>query len=125
MDQVIAKGSRYDGAFTEDGRTTPAATRLEGLLAALTFLPPDDALGLRIESAVHRGIAFLLRAQVKRGEFAGAIPRAIDQLPSTDPSAVKFNRRASEVRIDYVQHALSAMTQYILHYEGRAVRRRS
>ena len=124
-EQILAAGSRHDGAFTEDGRTTPASTRLEGLLAALSFLPPEGALSARIESAAHRGIAFLLRAQVKEGEFAGAIPRAIDQLPSDEPGASEFNRRATEVRIDYVQHALSAMTQYILLLEKHAVRRGS
>jgi hypothetical protein len=30
---------KYDGGFAEDGRTTPTATRLEGLLAALSFIP--------------------------------------------------------------------------------------
>jgi len=29
------------------------------------------------------------------------------------PDADKFNRLATEVRIDYVQHALSAMIQYV------------
>jgi hypothetical protein len=121
-EQVTANDTRYDGAFSEDGRTTPAATRLEGMLAALTFLPPDDDLIGRIEPAVHRGIAFLLRAQVKEGKFAGAIPRAIGRLPSNEPDAITFNRRATEVRIDYVQHALSAMTQYLALNQKQSTR---
>lgn len=121
-EQIIANDSRYDGAFDGYGRTTPAATRLEGLLAALTFLPPGDPLRARIEPAVHRGIAFLVRAQVKEGDFAGAMPRAIDRLPSDEADAIRFNRRATEVRIDYVQHALSAMVQYLALFTKRAVR---
>ena len=47
--------SEYDGGFSEDGRTTPTATRLEGLQVALSFLPPDHELRNRIDSAVARG----------------------------------------------------------------------
>ena len=67
-----------------------------------------------MEAAIHQGIAFLVRAQVRSGELEGAIPRAVGsnqpagsrRLPFLDP-------RASEVRIDYVQHALSAMIRYL------------
>jgi hypothetical protein len=110
------EGSRsYSGALTPDSRTTPTSTRLEGLLAALTFLPSDEAeLRREMETAIHQGIAFLVRAQVRSGELDGAIPRAVGpsrprgsrRLPFVDP-------RASEVRIDYVQHALSAMIRYL------------
>ena len=102
------------GSFTMDGRTTPTATRLEGLLAALEYLPPEQQqLRARAISAVHDGINFLLRAQVHSGDFAGGMPRAIRQLPHVKLAAIEqFNRRATEVRIDYVQHAMSAMIQY-------------
>ena len=60
-----------------------------------------------------KGLRFLLRSQITSGEYAGAIPRAIQPLPESHPRFNKaFNRRATEVRIDYVQHALSAMLQY-------------
>jgi len=94
------------GCLTADGRTCPTATRLEGLLAALRFLPPEHAaLRARIGPALHEGIAFLVRAQVKDGPHSGAIPRAAEPRGPGD-------ERATEVRIDYVQHALSAMIQY-------------
>jgi len=97
---------RTAGCLTADGRTCPTATRLEGLLAALEFLPPEQAaLRARMEGAVHAGIAFLVRAQVRDGPRAGAVPRAAEPSGPDD-------RRATEVRIDYVQHALSAMIQY-------------
>ena len=102
------------GCFTDDGRTTPTATRLEGLLAALTFLPQDqDALRKRIRDHVNKGMSFLIRSQITGGQYAGAIPRGVHPLPQTHPRfTLAFNRRVSEVRIDYVQHALSAMIQY-------------
>jgi len=103
------------GGFTKDGRTTPTATRLEGLLAALEVIPNRNTkIRKRITKSVQRGMVFLTNAQVLTGEHAGAMPRAIRQLPDDGTSKVKsFNRRATEVRIDYVQHALSAMIQYV------------
>ncbi|MDJ0815867.1 MAG: hypothetical protein QNJ58_06665 [Desulfobacterales bacterium] len=102
------------GCFTNDGRTTPTAIRLEGMLAVLSFLPDAyESLRQRMRSAIDDGIRFLLRSQIRSGEFAGGIPRALRGLPETHPGFTRsFNRRATEVRIDYVQHALSAMLQY-------------
>jgi len=95
-----------EGCLTADGRTCPTATRLEGLLAALEFLPPEQAaLRARIERAAQEGIAFLVRAQVRDGPHSGAVPRAAERRGPGDG-------RAGEVRIDYVQHALSAMIEY-------------
>jgi hypothetical protein len=90
-----------DGAFDASGRTAPAATRLEGLLAAFEFLPKGE-LKNQIESSTKRGIAFLLRAQVASGSELGGMPGAV------------MNRvlDSSEIRIDYVQHALSAWIRY-------------
>ncbi|MGE3316468.1 MAG: hypothetical protein AB7O26_15235 [Planctomycetaceae bacterium] len=106
------ENSELHGCFTKDGRTTPTATRLEGLLAALSFLPADQQpLRERIRKSVDDGIAFLVRAHVTDGEFAGAMPHSIHATPGmkfSDP----LPRRAGEVRIDYVQHALSALLQY-------------
>lgn len=102
------------GGFILDGRTCPTATRLEGLLAALSFLPSEQGdLKRRINSAIATGMAFLLRAQVKDGEFTGAMPRAICRLPENHPRYSRaFNRRATEIRIDYVQHAVCAMLDF-------------
>jgi hypothetical protein len=103
---------KYDGGFSEDGRTTPTATRLEGLLAAFSFLPRNHEMHKLINSSVPRGISFLVRAQIKEGEFTGAMPRAVGKKRGNSPDAKKFNRRATEVRIDYIQHAMCAMMQY-------------
>jgi hypothetical protein len=112
-EQVPENDSAY-GGFTGDGRTTPTATRIEGLLAALSFLPPEhNGLRKRITDSVNKGIAFLLGAQVSKGKYAGAIPRGVRRLPQDHPRFTKsFNRRVTEVRIDYVQHTLSSMIQY-------------
>lgn len=95
------------GAWDLDGRTTPTATRLEGLLAILDLVSEgDDHMRQTILGAVEGGIAFLLRSQVRDGLLAGGIPKSpIKDGASRDSSA-------AEIRIDYVQHALSAMLQY-------------
>jgi hypothetical protein len=99
-----------DGSFDPTGRTAPTATRMEGLLAALEFLPNDQSeLRHRIETASQRGVAFLLRAQIKSGRYAGGIPGAIVR---ADVGAAQANSQGSKIRIDYVQHAMCALLRY-------------
>jgi hypothetical protein len=89
------------GAFDPEGRTAPTATRLEGLLAALEFLPKDE-LRTKIEAASVRGITFLLRMQIGSGPYSGGMPGAF-ATRSLD---------SSKVRIDYVQHSLCVWLRY-------------
>ena len=110
--QIDQPNRPNDGGFSKTGNTTPTATRLEGLLATLSFLPPDHEIRERIKPAIARGISFLVRAQVKEGLYAGAIPRAVEKRSGSSSNIKSFNRRVSEVRIDYNQHAMSAMIQY-------------
>lgn len=109
-EQIMGRDPALDGTFEPTGRTTPTATRLEGMLAVLEFLP-DDSTGLRrrIEIAVQRGIAFLLRAQITSGPYAGGMPAV---MRSSASGVAEANPLTSEVRIDYVQHALSAWIRY-------------
>ncbi len=110
----LEPGSAQYGCFSDDGLTSPTATRLEGLLTALTFLPSQSAdLRERITTAVHLGVGFLLSSQIKAGPYPGGITRAIRRLPISHPKfSSSFNRRATEIRIDYVQHAISALLHY-------------
>lgn len=103
---------RQYGGFVIDTRTTPTATRLEGLLAAYEILEQDSGLRKKILKACDLGIAFLLDSQIKKGKYQGMIPRAkLMKLESLKGSKA-FNKRVSEVRIDYIQHGLSAFVQY-------------
>ena len=97
------------GAFDPVGSTAPAATRLEGLLAALEFLPKDE-LRTRMEAATGRGVAFLLRMQISSGPYSGGVPEAFR-------AGV---HAASEVRIDNVQHALCTWLRYQNQFQGSA-----
>ena len=102
------------GCLTADGRTCPTSTRLEGLLAALRFLPEEhEELRDRIAAAVEEGIALLVRTQVQNGDYVGGIPRTVFAPATGDPPSYEhLPPDATEVRIDYVQHALSAMLGY-------------
>lgn len=102
------------GSLVANGVVTPTATRLEGLLAAARFLPSGHPITPHVAAAIHGGIDFLVRAQVRGGPFDGALPKAITRLPGrADDRARRFNDAATEVRIDYVQHSLSALVQYL------------
>lgn len=90
-----------DGAFDPTGRTAPAATRLEGLLASLEFLSKGD-LRDRINVAVGRGMSFLLREQVASGPDAGGMPAA----------AATRVIDSGQIRIDYVQHSLCSWLMF-------------
>jgi hypothetical protein len=105
-----APDARLIGGFDTAGRTTPTAIRLEGLIAALEFLPSADAdLRARIRDAVERGVDFLLHAQIRSGPYAGGMPET-----ALKPQSVVFlaDPKAAKVRIDYVQHALCAWLRY-------------
>ncbi|NOZ07390.1 MAG: hypothetical protein GXO91_00750 [FCB group bacterium] len=105
---------RLGGCLTRDGKTTPTATRLEGLLAALKIIPEERAdLRRQILKAVRGGICFLQSTQIQKGPYRGGFTR--DSRPFSEEGFIdgdRFNDRATEIRIDYVQHALNALLEY-------------
>ncbi len=107
------KYSEFIGGFNEKGFTTPTATRLEGLQAVRSFLPDSHEMSKQIDIAVELGISFLLRSQKTAGQFSGAFPRGICKSKENIQFINTFNQRVTEVQIDYVQHAMSAMIQYL------------
>lgn len=102
---LASEGDCPAGWFGPAPRTAPTATRLEGLLAA-SKLPLDVHLMARLPAAVASGLRFLLDSQLQSGPAAGGFTR------TSLRCARKDDRRATEVRIDYVQHALAAFGLY-------------
>jgi len=111
-EQIWDEKSLAHGGFARDGRTTPSATRLEGLMAAEFLFRDEPEFHRKLEISVSWGVFFVMKAQLKTGKYRGAVPRAIARINSLHPDARAFNIRAREVRIDYVQHALSAFIEY-------------
>ncbi|MDZ7743725.1 MAG: hypothetical protein U5Q03_18825 [Bacteroidota bacterium] len=109
------KHSPYYGCMTSDGRLTPTATRMEGLLSFVSLVPENrKSLIYSILMVSNKGIGFLERAQVKQGPYKGGMTREYYK-PGLDPQKYRVDtdeRRNAEIRIDYVQHALSAWIDY-------------
>lgn len=93
------------GGFYQPPRATPTATRMEGLLAAhrLFARQGDAAMLQQIEPAALAGTVFQLHLQVE--------PALAMHLP--DPpralGAVRDGFDDVDIRIDYVQHTISAL----------------
>ncbi|KAL7564533.1 hypothetical protein ACA910_017687 [Epithemia clementina (nom. ined.)] len=119
--------SQRHGCLTSDRETCSTSTRLEGLIASLRFIRPDEPAQERrnrrggdddengdgkeelllkdqVEQVVHYGISFLLDSQQidTTNGMQGAIPKKYPHVAVDD----------NIVRVDYVQHALSAMIAF-------------
>ena len=89
------------GAFGADGRSTPSSTRLEGLIAIYHALAKDHQARPILRASIERGLAFVLACQETSGPNRGGVREALRELGG--------GADWEHVRIDYVQHALSAM----------------
>ncbi|MBX3209047.1 MAG: hypothetical protein KF764_28700 [Labilithrix sp.] len=128
-EQADALATTHDpnvaGAFDTEGRTTPAATRLEGLLAlehAVAESPEHAAFRDELRVTIRRGVAFLRRSQVRDGVARGGVPRSQSGAAvggDVPDAGAGEARQEQEVRIDYVQHALSALLRYAATCAGR------
>lgn len=92
------------GGYYNPPRSTPTATRSEGLCAALPILAEDDALiAAEVRDAVLAGVAFQLQTQIMPDDttFLADPARAL--------GGFSGELYGYDVRIDYVQHNLSAL----------------
>ncbi|HRO60970.1 MAG TPA: hypothetical protein PK177_17690 [Burkholderiaceae bacterium] len=92
----------FTGGFVDDDRVTPTATRLEGLLA-LQAWPISEEARQRIAGSTGPALDWLLASIPVAVPDAGAVPR------HRVSERGRAYARQAEVRIDYVQHALSAL----------------
>lgn len=101
----VASPSEWEGTFYTPPRSTPVATRVEGLGAAFQVMHRHGrtAAAARTRAAMERGVAFCLRTQLRPwrvlylpdpARIVGAFPQGLTKL---------------NVRIDYSQHAISAL----------------
>lgn len=108
------ESSAVKGSFTNDHGTTPTATRIEGLTAILPYLEADSKRTADTKKAIVEAVEFLRNSQIKEGKLAGGIPLSTvkkDTAISKEPKFAidRFNKKAAEIRIDYLQHAMSAV----------------
>ena len=119
------KQSRYEsliGGFSLKGEITPTSTKLEGLNAIYPFLS-DRELMRQTKSCMDLAMDYVLRSQIREAPFQGAWTRAMTRYDSgankmersedlIDRKRREHNKAAGVIRIDYVQHALSALIGY-------------
>lgn len=101
--RLMLRHQQPGGALTRNARSTPTATRLEGLGALLRSQQRGGEPDSGLSESMRSSLSFLRRCQVKEpGPEQGGMPR------SCSPDG-ESRRRDKEIRIDYVQHYLSAM----------------
>lgn len=119
------KQSRFEslvGGFSLKGEITLTSTNAEGLNAIYPFLS-DRELMRQTKSCLDLAMGFILRSQIREEPLQGAWSRAMtryDIRPNKmdrsegfiDRKRREHNKAAGEIRIDYVQHSLSALIGY-------------
>ncbi|MCC6231746.1 MAG: hypothetical protein IT580_03835 [Verrucomicrobiales bacterium] len=112
------------GAFGRSGAVAPTATRLEGLIALHRLLPAEHPERAALRTSIENGLGFLMRGQVAEGSTRGGFTRVFPREAVKADAGVRRSTAHHEIRIDYVQHALSAMVTYEsgLPAEGKAPR---
>ena len=125
MISLQIKQSRYEslvGGFSLKGAVTPTSTKVEGLSAIYPFLS-DEELVRQTKSCMDLAVDFILRTQIREAPFQGAWSRAMTRYETgankmdetenfIDSKRREHNEAAGVIRIDYVQHALSALIGY-------------
>lgn len=92
------------GGYYNPPRSTPTATRTEGLCAVLPILEEDDALiAADVRDAVMAGIAFQLQTQIMPDDTTYLAD------PARALGGFTGELYGYDVRIDYVQHNLSSL----------------
>ncbi len=104
MAKKITKKQRRDGHFGKKPRSTPTATRLEGLAALAQIQARNEGtIAPGLHASIQSGLHFLMACQLREhGKERGGIPRSC-------ASDVSEQHRDHEIRVDYVQHYLSAL----------------
>lgn len=118
-ESIIGKGylagnaGRYPLHFDwleKNRRSTPLATRLEGVLALFETLDSRESnLRSGLFQFASQGVRQLVDSQIQQPPFRGGIA---DYLSNPSTTHGRGEEGPSEVRIDYVQHGLSALLRY-------------
>lgn len=89
------------GSFKGNARLCSIGTMMEGLVAIYAVVDDED-LKYRVMNGLRLGTRFLGRYQVKDGSKKGGLPN------NAYWRSAKANKKSREIRIDNVQHVLSA-----------------
>jgi hypothetical protein len=95
----------WDGGYYKPPRSAPTATRMEGLNSAYALAKDfgRDPDAKQIKRAIEKGTGFLLRIQV------GPEIAMYCQDPEASLGGFRESLARASIRIDYVQHSISAL----------------
>lgn len=104
--QITDKKNPYYGAFESNIRLGSIGTIMEGYIA-IYYITNDRELREQIKQLLERGTLFLSKYQVKTGRCIGGLP-ANAYWVNSDAQA-----KDKKIRIDNVQHVMSAWITYL------------
>jgi hypothetical protein len=102
--------SVWNGGYFENPRTTPAATRTEGLVAAYELFKEagetESTLAAETMLAIEEGLDFVMRAQITESKVRslGGHTGTVGGFPES--------LTGNNIRTDFVQHSISALLGY-------------
>lgn len=104
--------------YPPDRRTTPAATRVEGLIAVIDVVKATSSTTYDdVVRTTTKMVKFLVASQITtHGERFGGLPQAITLggLPSNGSGVSRAEKPSdAKIRIDYVQHAICGVMSSI------------
>jgi len=107
-ENIIPENPNWLGSYYTPPRSTPTATRSEGLIAAYRLARDygNKTIEDKILKAISLGIKFQLLTQFKSEDVKG-LPNPQRAIGGFHSSLVDYN-----VRIDYVQHNISSILGY-------------
>jgi len=107
-ENIITEDPNWLGSYYTPPRSTPTATRSEGLIAAYRLARDfgNDTIAEKILKAISLGIKFQLQTQFKSED--------VEDLPNPQQAIGGFHSSLTDynVRIDYVQHNISSILGY-------------
>lgn len=102
--QNIDKNSKYFGALKGNIRPCSIATILEGMIAGYNLIDNTE-IKSQLKQFIDNAMEFLINIQIKEGKFKGGFPAQADW-------NILSEEKYSRIRIDFIQHVLSAALMY-------------
>jgi len=103
--QIMKPADPYYGSFQDNSRPCSVGTIMEGM-TAIWYVTDDPKLKKRVFASLKAGNEFLVQSQITDGPATGGLPTRADW-------AQNPQQNSSVVRMDNVQHVLSAWIGFL------------
>ncbi len=103
--RIAAESPEPQGSLVDNGQCCSIATRLEGLTAMQPWLKQEEYPDLdAVNRLIEDGVSYLIDSQYRKGDSKGGVPWVSRHHPAS-----KTREISPEIRIDTVQHSISAI----------------